>query len=179
MSTSELTQIAHLLRRAGFGASREEFERYAAKGCEATVEELLHPEDAPPGLEYEDLIRRYRPDHGDMLLTNMCQSYWVYRMVNSSRPLEEKVALLWHGIFATAFSKVGHPMALVAQTAMFRRYGLGSFHTLLEIATTHEGSGIVLVNEKDPENTNQPPPGGKGADGGPCLWWRRGESNDT
>ena len=49
-----------------------------------------------------------------------------------------------------------------------------AFRPLLEIAATREGSGIVLVNEKDPDDTSQPPPGGQGAEGGPCLWWRRG-----
>ena len=48
-----------------------------------------------------------------------------------------------------------------------------AFRPLLEIAATREGSGVVLVNEKNPENTSQPPPDGQGADGGPCLWWRR------
>ena len=43
MPTSDLTLIAHLLRRAGFGATRDELEGYAAKGYEATVEELLGP----------------------------------------------------------------------------------------------------------------------------------------
>ncbi len=39
--------IAHLLRRAGFGATYDELERYARLGYEATVEELLHPEKQP------------------------------------------------------------------------------------------------------------------------------------
>jgi hypothetical protein len=34
--------MAHLLRRAGFGATRAELEAYAAKGYETTVEELLY-----------------------------------------------------------------------------------------------------------------------------------------
>ena len=48
MSDNNLALMAHLLRRAGFGASRQEIEKYAAQGYEAAVEELLHPEDAPP-----------------------------------------------------------------------------------------------------------------------------------
>src|ERR671938_353078 len=40
--------MAHLYRRAGFGASRDELEAALAKGYEATIEELLHPETAPP-----------------------------------------------------------------------------------------------------------------------------------
>ena len=39
--------MAHLMRRAGFGVSRE-LEMRAAKGYNATVEELLHPEECEP-----------------------------------------------------------------------------------------------------------------------------------
>ena len=51
MTDSNLALMAHLLRRAGFGASRQDVEEYAALGYEATVEELLHPENAPPPLK--------------------------------------------------------------------------------------------------------------------------------
>ena len=51
MSGSDIAQMAHLMRRAGFGATRDELERYVAQGYEAVVEELLHPAEAPPALE--------------------------------------------------------------------------------------------------------------------------------
>ena len=55
----DLALMAHLMRRAGFGAPREELEARVAKGYEATVEELLHPESQP---EFdEDLMFRYHP----------------------------------------------------------------------------------------------------------------------
>ena len=129
MSQEEIALMAHLMRRAGFGAGREELEAYCAKGYEATVEELLHPEEAP-ALE-EDIIRRYHPDQNSLAQRVAAQAHWVYRMINSRRPLEEKMALFWHGLFATANSKLSHPKAIVNQTDMFRRHGLGSFHTLL------------------------------------------------
>ena len=44
MATEEIRQIAHLIRRAGFGATRDELEAYAKKGYQETVESLLHPE---------------------------------------------------------------------------------------------------------------------------------------
>ena len=34
------------------------------------------------------------------------QEYWVYRMINTKRPLEEKMALFWHGIHCTGHAKV-------------------------------------------------------------------------
>ena len=45
MANQDISMIAHLMRRAGFGAPREELEVRTAKGYEATVEELLHPEE--------------------------------------------------------------------------------------------------------------------------------------
>ena len=44
----DIALMAHLMRRAGFGASRDELEARVAKGYDATVEELLHPESQPP-----------------------------------------------------------------------------------------------------------------------------------
>ena len=44
----DIALIAHLMRRAGFGATREEMETRAAKGYDATVDELLNPETQDP-----------------------------------------------------------------------------------------------------------------------------------
>ena len=49
----EISQMAHLLRRAGFGATFEELEDSLSRGYEATVERLLHPEAAP---EWDDAL---------------------------------------------------------------------------------------------------------------------------
>ena len=43
MPDQDVGLMAHLLRRAGFGASRDEIEAKAAEGYEATVEALLNP----------------------------------------------------------------------------------------------------------------------------------------
>jgi hypothetical protein len=50
MSNHDIDLMAHLMRRASFGAPRAELEARAAKGYEATVEELLHPEEQPPSI---------------------------------------------------------------------------------------------------------------------------------
>src|SRR5215470_3560043 len=76
MASQDIALMAHLLRRAGFGATRDELERYLAQGYQATVEELLHPEEAPPALEDEDLIRRYHVDENSLMLIDSCQTYW-------------------------------------------------------------------------------------------------------
>jgi len=157
MAQQDLALIAHLLRRAGFGATREELERYVAQGYEATVEELLHPEDGPPALEDEDLIRRYHVDENSLMLIDSCQTYWLYRMSNTRRPLEEKIALFWHGVFATGYTKLNQPKAILNQIDMFRRYGLGSFHTLLRQLSLDAAMLFWLDNKdnhKDAVNEN-------------------------
>jgi hypothetical protein len=56
MANADQALMAHLLRRAGFGATFQELEHYCQMGYEATVEYLLHPE-LQPAIE-EDLLER-------------------------------------------------------------------------------------------------------------------------
>src|SRR5260370_802138 len=55
----DIALMAHLMRRAGFGATRDELETRVARGYENTVEELLHPETQPPVDAYS--LLRYQP----------------------------------------------------------------------------------------------------------------------
>ena len=143
---SELSQMAHLLRRAGFGATFDELEQCLSQGYEATVERLLRPEDAP---EWDDaLFRRYHVDQNSLMLIESSQSYWLYRMINSPRPLEEKIALFWHGLFATAYGKLNHAKAVVNQTNTFRRHGLGTFRNLLS-ELSRDPAMIFWLDNKD------------------------------
>ena len=148
MADNDIALMAHLLRRAGFGATREELEGYAAKGYETTVEELLYPEKAPAALSDEDLIRRYHIDENAMQNKDSAQTYWLYRMVNTRRPLEEKLTLFWHGVFATAYSKLERARALLRQLDMFRRFGLGNFNTLL-LELSMDPAMIFWLDNKD------------------------------
>jgi uncharacterized protein (DUF1800 family) len=52
-------------------------------------------------------------------------------MATTQRPLEEKMTLFWHGLFATGFNKCDDPRVITKQINMFRRHGLGSFRELL------------------------------------------------
>ena len=125
----DIALIAHLMRRAGFGEPREDIEARAAQDYEAVVEELLHPEDQP-AID-DELLYRIFPGYEGALGPPINQADWVYRMINTKRPLEEKMALFWHQLFATSNSKVDNPPELTRQIAMFREYGLGSYRDLL------------------------------------------------
>ena len=146
MENKGLGLMAHLMRRAGFGATLQELEESQAKGYEATVETLLHPEDAP---EWDDdLFRRYQPDLNSVMYFESAQAYWMYKMINSKRPLEEKIALFWHGLFATAYGKLNHAKGVVNQTDTFRRHGLGSFHNIL-MELSRDPAMIFWLDNKD------------------------------
>jgi uncharacterized protein (DUF1800 family) len=56
---------------------------------------------------------------------------WMFHLVNTERPLEEKMALFWHHIFATGNSKVDNYDQLLAQIALFREKGMGNYRELL------------------------------------------------
>ena len=129
MALTDLQLMAHLFRRAGFGAPRDELEAAVAHGYEATVETLLHPETAPE--VEEDLLQRYYIDAKESFQLDGAQIGWVYRMINTQRPLEEKMTLFWHGLFATGFNKCDDPRVITQQIEMFRRHGLGNFRELL------------------------------------------------
>ena len=125
----DIALMSHLMRRAGFGATRDEVERLAEQGYEETVEQLINP-TAPPVDEF--LLWRYHPitevpggaaDPG--------QANWLYQMVNTKRPLEEKMALFWHHLFATGNAKVDNCNHLLEQIQIFRDRGMGNYRTLL------------------------------------------------
>ena len=145
---SEIDLMAHLMRRAGFGAPRDQLETYAAQGYEAVVEHLLHPERHAAALDDEDLIRRYHADSNDMPVKDSGQSYWLYRMINTRRPLEEKLALFWHGLLPSGYTKVSRTIVLLRQIEMFRRFGMGSFHRLL-LELSQDPAMLYWLDNKD------------------------------
>ncbi len=131
MPDQDIALMAHLMRRAGFGATRDELEERVAKGYEETVEELINPEKfGIPVLDAEVLFRFY-PSLEIADVPANCRSLWIYYMINTKRPLEEKMALFWHQIFATGNSKIDNPNEMTAQIDMFRQHGLGNYRDLL------------------------------------------------
>ena len=121
--------ISHLMRRAGFGASRDEVEQLCEKGYEDTVEQLLNP-TAPPVDEYS-LYRHHPFLEGGAGNPAPGQAAWLYFMVTTRRPLEEKMVLFWHHVFATGIVKVENSNEVMNQIAMFREHGMGSYRDLI------------------------------------------------
>jgi len=149
-ATRENTALmAHLLRRAGFGATRQELERYLAKGYEAVVDDLLNPSD--PQNMPDDVIRRYHPDQSELRDLTSSGAYWMYRMITTQCPLEEKIALFWHGLLATGYTKLNQARSQLNQIDMFRRSGLGSFRDLL-LELSKDPAMLLWLDNNDNHN---------------------------
>jgi len=91
------------------------------------------------------------------LETNRVAYWWANRMVASPRPLEEKMALFWHGHFASNEAKVRDYRKLLGQLELFQKQGLGNFRDLT--VAVAQGPAMLTfldagVNVKGASNEN-------------------------
>ena len=146
--------LDHLLRRAGFGATAAETASYSSMSYSEVVDNLVDFDpltsdiDAnigTPGFLGITARNGFLPN----TVINDARQRWLFRMVHSPAPLQERMALLWHQHFATAYSKVAgltgaadgarlmaakpseDPAKVRGQIELFREKGLGRFSDLL------------------------------------------------
>jgi uncharacterized protein (DUF1800 family) len=145
--------IQHLLRRAGFGAGAAEVDTFSRMSLNAAVAHLVDYDGRPDDVD----ARIGRPDHVQVDARDLfspdvniddARQRWLFRMIHTRRPLQEKMALFWHNHFATAYSKLNAdsgatqaakmmaytPGALrgpIGQLELFRQNALGTFRDLL------------------------------------------------
>src|SRR5262245_8316648 len=70
----ESVRISHLLRRAGFGATSEEFERYQSMGLSATIDELVNYD----AIDDSEAVQKFTPNDRNGPIVA-----WVARMANT------------------------------------------------------------------------------------------------
>jgi uncharacterized protein (DUF1800 family) len=148
---TDLNLIAHLLRRAGIGATWDEIQEYAALGYEGAVDRLFSPGEADS--MPSDIIRRYHPDQSITQIAPSSGSVWMYRMSTTKTPFEEKIALFWHRIFATGQTKLIQGKVMLTQIEMFRQFGLGSFRDLL-VQLSQNPAMILWLDNQDNHKDN-------------------------
>jgi uncharacterized protein (DUF1800 family) len=141
----DVAVTAHLLRRAGFGATRDQIDHYVDKGYEATVEELLNPRAGEP--EDQDLMDRYFIASVEARSVGHADPQWSWRLATSKKPLEEKIALFWHSLLAVGGIKLDHGLEMLTEIELFRRVGLGSFRTILVEISRNPGMMYWLDNQ--------------------------------
>ncbi|HEY7292333.1 MAG TPA: DUF1800 domain-containing protein [Vicinamibacterales bacterium] len=147
-------QIEHLLRRAGFGARPDELDFYGDMSTTDVVDALLNYPATPDDLDaqigkpgYVGTTTRgvFSPQSN---ITDSRQR-WLFRMVHTDRPLQEKMTLFWHNHFATGYTKIAgalgasegarylaaksseDPGKVRGQIEMLRAGALGNFRDLL------------------------------------------------
>ena len=91
------------------------------------------------------------------LETDRVSYWWANRMLTSTHPLQEKMALFWHGHFATNEDKVRDYRKMHQQLELFQAQGLGNFRELL--IGVAQGPAMLAfldagVNTKDSPNEN-------------------------
>ncbi len=123
--------VAHLYRRAAFGATQEELLEAESLGPDSALDLLLHGKPGAADLEetLTDIgrIAATRDDSGDQL-----RAWWLYCMLQGGHPLREKLTLFWHNHFATSISKVQSPALMFRQNCLLRKHALGNFGPLLQ-----------------------------------------------
>jgi uncharacterized protein (DUF1800 family) len=151
MSRFNQEQAAHLLRRAGFGGTTEEIEALIRLGREGAVDYLVHYERVDDSAMEQALAAQnyLQPRPGQPLSLPAIQQWWLFRMIHTKRPLQEKMTLFWHDHFATAVSKVVVRELMLQQNQLFRRLALGNFRELL-VAVSKDPAMILWLDN----NTN-------------------------
>ena len=145
--TSDRVRVAHLLRRAGFGASAAELDHYAALGTTATTEAVLNYQQTS-----NQLLESQLPPIDPAAMkaggaaAGQIQAWWLQRMAGTARPLEEKMTLFWHGLLTSGLDKAG-PGQLYVQNQLFRANALGNFDDLLKSVSKDPAMMVYLDTE--------------------------------
>ena len=173
----DFQKAAHLIERAGFGATPDEIERLAAMTPEAAVASLVGYDGIPDDLEPFNASPIWDPEmdpfpksraeavriarergesmgvkvlpegesrplqpvvnkfffglRSNAVETQRLATWWGERMLTTTRPLEEKLTLFWHGHFATGSGKVRDTRMMLRQNDMLREHADGTFRDLL------------------------------------------------
>ncbi len=124
--------VAHLYRRAGFGALPAELDELSQHSWTDLVDNLLAGLSGPdpageavPLPHFTSIPQSNVPGYqfnGWEEYNNLI-SWWLERMIVTSTPLREKLALLLHCQFPTSWSKVGWAYMMYVQNQIFRTLG--------------------------------------------------------
>jgi uncharacterized protein (DUF1800 family) len=120
-------RLCHLLRRTSFGVSPKKLAAMKGKSADEIIDSLL---DFDPMVDpFESMVNELE-GFVNFTLANSVASYWFYRMLNTPHPMQERIALFWHGRWATGAGKVENGRYMHRQIQTFRQLGLGSFREL-------------------------------------------------
>lgn len=161
----------HLLNRAGFGIPFSQIAVLTQKGLKEAVsslfqnvpeEDSVEPQWLKENVDSQEMmhIARLLPqDETKMLKKEINQkemeqiaqlkAWWFHKMRTTSCPLQEKMALFWHGHFATSAEKVKSTRFNYDLNQIFRKEGLGNFKNLVTRVGQSPAMLIYLDNMRN------------------------------
>lgn len=150
-------EIIHLLRRTTFGPKYEDVLYFETKNMNDAVDELLNVSTtapAPPVNNYENTINDPHGVKYEQTWVNApykttvvnqgtlnshrrysFKSWWINRMINVDRSIQEKMVMFWHNHFATEGVVVTYAQFMYRHNALLRQHALGNFQTLVKEVT--------------------------------------------
>ena len=137
-------KAAHLLRRAGFGASPDQVAKAVRDDFETTVEGLFDPAEDEEQL-FARTFEAIAGQFADFSEVDQLRAWWAYRMVKTRSPLREKLTLFWHGHFATSVEKVEDAHLMHGQIETIRRLAWGNFRDLV-VAMARDPAMIAYLD---------------------------------
>src|SRR5580765_3839416 len=169
-------EIDHLLRRAGFGVSSVDADIFRDMSTTDAVDYLVDYEGRPDDVD----ARIGRPDHVQIATNDLfapdidiedARQRWLFRMIHTRRPLQEKMTLFWHNHFATGYTKLAIDSGTIqgakllahkagtlngpqGQVELFRQYALGNFRNLL-LEVAKDPAMVIYLDGKS--NTKAKP----------------------
>ncbi len=168
------TKAAHLLNRAGFGGRPDEVERYARIGLDAAVDDLMNFDRTPEAFPapdftslrnlWESVARLYQSRASsererfearaialrqDNQKLQEVRDWWLTRMIQTGRPLQERMVLFWHGLLVSGRPDARYTENLFNQNELFRRNALGNFKTLILAVAKDPAMLEYLDNESN------------------------------
>ncbi|MDE2571095.1 MAG: DUF1800 domain-containing protein [bacterium] len=123
-------QAGHLLRRAGFGGSQDDVARLVSLGMERAVDSLMDLSAGSGMAQQPEGTLGWGKGERRQTYVSMA-GWWLNRMLATPCPLQEKMALFYHGHFTSAvFQKGVRPLEMVDQINLYRRLALGDIRDL-------------------------------------------------
>src|SRR6202171_2887126 len=118
---------AHLLRRAGFGGTPAEVDALAARGLDGAVSQLVDY----GAIDMTVFEAALTAENYNLATSRGLQQWFLARMANSPRPLEEKMTYFWNLHWTSGISKVRGTTLMLNQNKTQRQYAVGKFDDLV------------------------------------------------
>src|SRR5438105_2969675 len=159
--------LDHLFRRAGFGASAADLQAVAGMSYPAAVDYFVDFDKLGDDVDSKIGLSDYvgittRGQFSPSTVIDDARQRWLFRMLHTTRPLQEKMALFWHNHFGVGYTKVAGAVGAVVGTKMManksgdtpgpqghyellRQMGIGKFRDML-IAVAQDPAMLVFLD---------------------------------